>query len=1043
MDDYRVASLIKIANDVLWGGVSLSNQRAVALKRYQQWNSAIYVTLFGEPRSQAPSYLYLEPELLAQAAAIVPGAPADPRSSLIDAVRGSLGWDKVDTPFLWHIGEAYGWVEDGMKDCPPFLALLAVLVLGAEAMVGDGTHAAHNYYDRLVDLLGVDSSLETRIRRDFKDTIDFWQILNDWLVQWDGEMGLPSAQITDRRVNIGYPISQALVSGQDRRRLATAFEDYGLRPGRRMAPLEMDQYLAHWLSHSSAPPKLRRLWAQDEARRRITLVACAELQAWAGPAAQVEAQRSAGRIPLLWRADLSRGAMPAIDLLLACQADPSRVTGRYSIIDPTDQTGQEGLSGAAAVLAIEQMRGSDLNVLEPWNQISLAALLGGAFTLERIDGHPVKVSRSSNPILVLTYDDRDALWHEVTRAQLLERCIVIVHADALIKVEDHLKRYARSGYERHDARSLEGLPAAWTAFLDVILADAPANEAPGVLAALSPTRADVVLLEGGLRLGRQTWHPDAPPEISATLVIERNLRLTVERRRELEPGPETLRVAEGLGRASASLAGLGLTSGDYLVSLKAASREGAQLLDESNFRLRTASFPRPIRVENNARLGYALGSASGLVSATLADGPAPTVVRGGQISGEPGALFPDPVLRLSTNLAPAVAPPPPSTAKRIVEAPTYAMPCAVRAHHYWIVDAARPDDDWQTLKHMQCRDCQREEWRRSSVRRRGASPARRSTHHQREAERPRSRLPGVRHAPWGRPTLDLMLDALSYIGAGSWAGFREMAQSLEPDAPYLAAEAARAFSALGHLDLTLDPRTQKPASWRIAPATLVETCDGSWVLAGARSDCLVEAILSANEVSASCEGEGLVVVRVPAASADGIDALVDRLRTAGQPLALSARFSDRLAGQLPALAGLPQSAEAFRLGSDDVERFDLESRQWSDAGKVRGAGAYRVVHHGRLHGVASDGDDAGVIRIVDPLSAKHLAATTGGGSLIAYNQVQQILVVPLGAELPGLLDRLATLCAGAPALVRRESWSVHYLNVPPRIAGHIQRCLGL
>ncbi|MCA1197851.1 hypothetical protein K9B35_07720 [Sphingomonas sp. R647] len=1021
----------------------MSNLRDAALERYRRWNGAIYTVLFSEPRAQTPVYLYLETDLLASAALLADVPAPDARTNLIASVSGALGWDQIDTPFLWHLAEADVWASDGMREPPPFLALLAVLVLGAEAMVTDTQHAAHNYYSRLLALLEPSDTLAARIRRHFKDTVELWQLLNDWLLQWDGELGLPSAQVTDRRVNIGYPISQALVSAQDRLRLGDAFEEYGLRPGRRMAPLEMEQYLDHWLSHSGAPTRLKRLWGNEEVRRRITLIACGELEAWAGPAMQVAQERASGRVPLLWRGDLTAGALPAIDLFLACQADQSRVIGSYRIVDPTDATGREGLARADGRLEIAAMRGSELCALEPWSALLPGALLAGAFTLAREESATALVSRSPNPILVLTYDERDALWHEVTRAQLLERCIVLAHADILAKVEPHLERYARPGYQKHDSRTLDGLPDGWVAFLEVMLADSPENEALGVLAALSPLRADVITLDGGLRLGRQTWHADALPELAATLASERPLRLAIEQRRTLDEGTGGLPVAVADGRASLTLAGLGMASGDYLATLDVAEAKGSsRRVDEVAFRLRTASHPRPLRSQMASQVGYLLDAPRGLVTATpLLDDDAP-FVQGALLEGE-ALTFPEHAPSLATALAPALAPPP-AREKILPASAPFAMPCALRGHHHWIIDRAAPEDNRYTLKHMECQDCHREEWRRSGPMRRAGSSLRRAPGGLRQPERPRARLPAAGPRTWSRPTLALMLDALSYIGSGSWAMLREMTQSLAPDQPYLAPEAARALAALGHLDIALDPRTQRPASWQVAPATLVEASDASWVLAGSRSDRLVGALLAAAGTAASIEGEaeGLPVVRIRPNDPDALLEIVTDLEEQGFLVAISERFSERLAQRLVPLEALLPAAELFRLGGDRVERLDLGSRQWIDAGDGRGAGAYRVQHYARLCGVVQHGED-GMMRITDPLSAKHIAAAQAGTPLVAYDPVGGVLSVPIGAELPGLLDRVATLCSGAPALVRRDSWSIQYLSVPPEVAGHIQRSLGL
>jgi len=1025
--------------------------RTATIERYRRWNGAIFAVLFAEPRAQAPAYIYLEQDLLAQAAAFAKTPISSARADLIEAVRETLGWDRVDTPFLWHLSEAQEWFEDGLRDAPPFLALLAVLVLGAEAMVTDTEHAAHNYYDRLIELLGVDDVLAGRVRRGFKDTVEFWHLLNDWLVLWDGELGLPSAHIIDRRVNVGYPISQALVSAQDRRRLASAFEEFGLRPGRRMAPLEMEQYLAHWLEHASAPARLRRIWSNDEARRRIVQIACAELEAWAGPAASPEneatgsAREFTRQVPLLWRAELSGGTMPAIDLYLACQAEPSRVEGSYAISAPTDATGREGLVGCQASLEVRRIAGSDLCGLEPWSELSLGALLAGTFTLVRRESPPATLARSSNPILVLSHDDRDDLWHEVSRAQLLERCIVLCHRDVLLKVEAHLQRYARAGFISLGSDQLQGLPPGWTAYLDVVLADAPEDEAAGVLAILSPYRADVVVLEGGVRIGRQTWHADAPPTVVATLAAERRLQLSVERRRTLDNvGPEAAPLGEHIGRAAAALAAMGLGSGDYIVALSTVSSTGSRRLDQAPMRLRTASFPRPAKPGPSEALAHPLARPLGLVTAQSDDG-ASAVVSGTLILDVEGSGHADLTPSLPMAL-PAADRSALSAGKARATEVVYAMPCAVLGYHYWIVDAAEPGDDWRTLKHMRCRECQREEWTRNRGRRqRGPKGRRRANIGSRLPEPPRARLPAIAPTPGRRPALDLLLDAVSYMGSGSWAAMREMAQVLAPDRPWIATEALRVLSALGHLDIALEPKTQRPISWHIAPASLVETCDGSWVLAGARSDRLVDALLrvGALEEGRDTPNEGLAVFRLRPPDEDVLLELAAELEASGFSIALSERFSERLAPQLPCLPDILADAEPLRLGTTGVERFDQRSYGWVDAAEERGPGAYRAQLHGKLHGLVTGDDAPDVMRVIDPLSAKQLAAVQAGMPLVAYNPAQQLLSVPIGAELPGLLDRVATLCSGSPAFQRRDSWTTHYPSVPPSVAGQIQRCLGL
>jgi len=189
--------------------------------------------------------------------------------------------------------------------------------------------------------------------------------------------------------------------------------------------------------------------------------------------------------------------------------------------------------------------------------------------------------------------------------------------------------------------------------------------------------------------------------------------------------------------------------------------------------------------------------------------------------------------------------------------------------------------------------------------------------------------------------------------------------------------------------------------------------------------------------------EGLAVFRLRPPDEDVLLELAAELEASGFSIALSERFSERLAPQLPCLPDILADAEPLRLGTTGVERFDQRSYGWVDAAEERGPGAYRAQLHGKLHGLVTGDDAPDVMRVIDPLSAKQLAAVQAGMPLVAYNPAQQLLSVPIGAELPGLLDRVATLCSGSPAFQRRDSWTTHYPSVPPSVAGQIQRCLGL
>src|SRR5262249_7467562 len=155
-------------------------------------------------------------------------------------------------------------------------------------------YAAHNYYDRLCELLHT-VSLEDKhaIKKGYRDCAEtLWHYLNNWLEDWDGDRGLPTARSLDRRRHVSLAISQALVKQHDRMQLRKMFSFYDLTPGQPVGFLQMRQVLQHWLS-SGHHPSLARLWQRgDEFKDRMSEIACTELQSWDGLSGDPQADSS-------------------------------------------------------------------------------------------------------------------------------------------------------------------------------------------------------------------------------------------------------------------------------------------------------------------------------------------------------------------------------------------------------------------------------------------------------------------------------------------------------------------------------------------------------------------------------------------------------------------------------------------------------------------------------------------------------------------------------------------------------------------------------
>lgn len=201
---------------------------------YSRWNRAIASVIYCPENAGIPVFLDLEDDLLRRAASMV-GSPSstdgDLAMELAEAVRATLDHpDLSGGVFDSHLRRIKIW-RTRSGQVPPPIALLAVLSLAAEDMTaGDGL-AAHNYYDRLMPLLGISSEKSKKkvidAYRRCSNTL--WECLNGWLEDLQGERGLPTAYAYTH-THIGRPMSQALIRATDRESIGHFFAEIELPP---------------------------------------------------------------------------------------------------------------------------------------------------------------------------------------------------------------------------------------------------------------------------------------------------------------------------------------------------------------------------------------------------------------------------------------------------------------------------------------------------------------------------------------------------------------------------------------------------------------------------------------------------------------------------------------------------------------------------------------------------------------------------------------------------------------------------------------------
>ncbi len=991
---------------------------------YQRWNEALVEYFYSRAVAAQPAYLDAEDEAIALAGRVAGIEGDDLSASFRRAVRDTLIWEHEQL-FAHHTRALRAWVNGGRGGVPPFVGLLAAFAMAAEQMHTDESLAEHNYYGRLREVLGVpegDKKRADKVQRDFGHHASaFWDELNRWLLSEGGRRGLPTAAAFDRRVHVGIPISQALVRAGDREDLHLMFSTYRLRPHQRIARDDMVELLETWAP--SAPAGLRRLLTGGGSLPgHVAEIALVELANWDGrlprPAGQDGARPHHDGV-LSLAASLRRSPWRRLDLSLVTFGE---LDGAWS--SPADTTGAaaEAARLAGGFLASDDVVG--WTTFEPVNDLSIPDVLKGVLVLEGAQG---RIERQARRLVVFEADDVVPWLVERPRVQLWEDTWLLAHQSVVDRLESLLADFARPGFRRYGPADLRGLPDGWSFFEGVQLVASPVELASGAddLLPLVPLSDSQVTVSGPRRLvGHGLFHRSSVLEVRATASGESDARLTLI--------PEFLFEDSGAGDGKeielvafeeasvVRLDHLALDDGDYRVLLRG---KGRRLVTSATFRLRSAAHP----VEPSPWLAEWLGHVPGSFGSAevLPEDPAPPWLRGAEARGVVGrvaAYEPPPGLlgaifgRPDDETGPAMT----TTALTSSE-----MPCP--PHRIELP----PTDNEGKMPHRfkgHCRVCGLERWyRRGARRRKDADPTSRpSTVARWAAQVDASALPMTEDS--GPSDADFLLDALITLGSGSWETFRRLADQVK-DEPWAATEFARTFMALGHLEFAGSGASRR---WAVNPPALVRVASGGieGFLTGARNPRLITDLES---VSGELGGRVSVMTQADAPSRVVVAAESDDDLALIASVVGIAYLHDAALDILGFAPRLAQIAFARPLAapptSPSVSRYDPTTGGWVTVPIVDGDGMYQLglrpvryvlVHQGRVFEV---GNQVG----------KYAAAALAGVAAMAFDGAVETLVVPIGARLPGLVERAVVTCSGF-APVEVDGGRLAYVGVTSDVA---------
>ena len=1014
----------------------------VVWNRYDLWNRAIFDRFFSEGVSGRLVYIDMDDEEVAK---VAPDYQADttPFEDYIHALTQTFDlrrWHLLDR----HFERLSLWKGTGSPAPPPFIAALSFFCLAAQRMRGDKKFAASNYYDRLAQaLFGVKYSdyQKGALQSGFQRAYLLWEELDVWLRGKDGLYGLPSALPMYGLSHVGYPISQALLRSSDRERLAEFFWEEGFNPGQDVPPGDMGRLMAPWVPKSSLSQAAKTSWNNASARRRMAEFASLALGTWDGAHPETEqAERTTYSTPLAIEARLIKGPKPRMLWGIVFRLPPKTSVATFEV----DQYGKGLPSDGNYIQSVKVEPGLGGRWSEPVTGVSIADFLVTSVDMTA-RGSKTRSIWQPRKVIVLSWDDEHKLYRSQRHLEFGRRSMVLAYEAVANKVSGILAM-SDAGGMRRVPNSL-GVPKDWVLFQDIQLMRIPDTGKDPDLYVLVPEIWSSVEWEGGIALpGRRQWLPSRMPTVKINSIEEvHRLLAKIHRKSTPDHTGETsdIPALEAEGNAlDINLAALNLIDGVYGLTVTAhRSGQGKRVptLAQQTFEVRSPNSPLGLGPK---ALSYQSYSPYWTLSATSAtDIPDESTVT---ISGA--------LIRPESDLPTSTVEPPHSLASTAeadyedfmgpgqnVHRTLDGMADCFRGAHHYILPAVHSIAGFYGSATGVCKRCGLKKkhppfsWKNLSTRKSTRSQEKQSN----EASTPQSDMLIMNAPDMKLPDYDGLLEACFTAGGGTWSQFELLARQVSND-PVFPYEAAQLLSALGHVDLELDAGGRRPNQWKVAPCVLVTTANEHIYLAGYRSPRLLEAIEKAAKerggiLKAERSKDGPIVFRIIGIGEASLAAIVESVnRNEGMRLHIASRPDSSIAVYLSPLRRILTEDREIPL-PHIAARFDVGRSYWVTVGYAASDGLYRTNSMPRSY-ILKRGPTS---YEVSYRTGKHLAGAFSGRSLLAYDPQKELLLCPLGAQLPGLYERAVVLSSGLPPTIELTQSKVAYHQVPKDIASSV------
>ena len=667
----------------------------------------------------------------------------------------------------------------------------------------------------------------------------------------------------------------------------------------------------------------------------------------------------------------------------------------------------------------------------PQSRLDAESLVGALLDLHDPSSDQA-VGRRPRRVVPFRRDELLGVWVESDKIQLAESTLLLVKDEPQLvsQVLDLLGTYGSHGpvtgaQESGHSTTMAGVPSGWVVIPDVQVYRVPQDVKRIDLQVLVPIGTAQLIVTDGLKMpGKiRKWSSLAPPEIRAAVSEADYMTISLT-----EIGEEKTLLEEWTDSTAAMvvpLAEMALEDGDYEVVLAV----NGEAVTQQTLRLRSGDTVDMVSWETCARLNYelagdafhALSAAEALDSDLFVDGAQTIGSRQEHNSRRPPATRPYWAKAQGTSDRQQAT---------IVLGAADPKSCLVTgAHRIQLPIWHGGKSSARTIVGV-CESCGVQK----------THPARPRWKKTTQASSQPVEQAFV--APERRVQLaidwDRCFDALIHVGGGPVSALERVASHADASSLF-ADEFVRTLEALGHIDVERD-RHMNAFRWEVNPSYLAETSRSGFFLAGlwpesSRRTLQREVERAGGRMASAQDQPGEITSWfVQDLDVARLRQVVERTRLAAEVVA------DAAAGMVEALPPLSEVEAAIPLdvipAHTKTQRLELEGARWLPVPGVGEPGAYRVEQSFRSTCIWVNRQGAldRQARVASPQMVKHLAARAAGEPLLAHAPTSETLVVPLGADLPGLYGRVATLCSGLVPLKSTSTRSVAYRHVPRSIA---------